>query len=220
MPREAQSSLSKARVYVARYPAEFMATNRVEYFCTLCSTIVSHDKKFWVDQHRQSKKHHKAMLSTSKQQQQPLSIPTTNFDWNDYVGKVTTTFLSADIPLYKLNNPDLQALFKDVGQRAPSEYACRKRIDNMGKCEVNRIRSILSDEVIFMVIDEADVSECKYINTLVGEADQLKTTYLLHCKVLDASPNQQTVMHAVDDAIRTLDTETILFYYLHKLPDT
>ena len=26
----------------------------------------------------------------------------------------------------------------------------------------------------------------------------------MHCKILDASPNQQTVVHAVDDAIRTL----------------
>ena len=110
--KEGQSSLSKVRVYVARYPTEFMATTCGELFCTLCSTIVSHDKKFSADKYRQSKKHQKALLSTSKQQQQPLSVPTTSFDWNDYVGKVTTAFLSADILLYKLNNPDLQALFK------------------------------------------------------------------------------------------------------------
>ena len=162
-----------------------MATTRGELFCTLFFTIVSHGKKFSVDKHCQSIKHCKPLLSTSKQQQQPLSIPTTSFDWNDYVCKVTTAFLLADIPLYKLNNPDLQALFKCVGQRAPSESACRKRIDNMGKCEVNRIRNILSDKVIFMVIDEADVSGCEYINTLVGDIDQLETTYLLHCKILD-----------------------------------
>ena len=107
--------------------------------CTLCSTIVCHDmhgRKFSVDKHRQSTKHHKALSSTSQQRQQPLSIPTASFDWNDYVGKVTAAFLSSDIPLYKLNNSDLQALFKCVGQKAPSESACRKRIDNMGKCEV------------------------------------------------------------------------------------
>ena len=194
MPKEAQSSLSKVRVYVARYPTEFMAITSGEPFCTLCSSILSHDKKFSVDKHRQSKKHHKSLMSTSKQQQQPLSIPTASFDWNDYVGKVTTAFLLADTPLYKLSIPDVQALFKYVGQRAPFESACRKRIHNMGKCEVNQIRNILLDKVIFMVIDEADVSGCKHINILVEDIDQPETTYSLHYKILDASPNQQTVM--------------------------
>ena len=169
---------------------------------------MSHDKKFSLGKHCQSTKHHKALLlSTSQQRQQPLGIPTASFDWNDYVGKVATAFLSADIPLYKLNNADLQALFKYVGQKAPSKSACRKRIDNMGKCEVNRICNILSDKVIFMVIDKTDISGSKYVNTLVGDVEQPEKTYLLHCKILDAPPNQQTVVHAVDDAIRTLQTD-------------
>ena len=120
---------------------------------------------------------------------------------------MTAAFLSADIPLYKLNNSDQQALFKYLGQKAPSESACQKRIDDMGKCEVNRICNILSDKVIFMVINEADISGSKYVNTLVGDIEQPEITYLLHCKILDASPNQQTVVHAVDDAIRTLQTD-------------
>ena len=185
---------------------EFMATVRGELFCTVCSTIVSHDRKFSVDKHCQSTKHHKALLSILQQQQQPLSVPTGSFDWNDYVGKVTAAFLSADtsISLYKLNNSDLQALFKYVGQKAPSESSCQKQIDNMGKCEINQICNILSNKVIFMVTDEADISGSKYVNTLVGDMEQLETTYLLHCKILDASPNQQTVIHAIDDAIHTL----------------
>ena len=191
-----------------------MATVRGELFCTLCSTIVSHGRKFSVDKHCQSTKHHKALLSTLQQQQHPLSVPTASFDWNDYVGKVTAAFLSADIPLYKLNNSDLQALFKYVGQKAPSESSCQKQIDNMGKCEINQIRNILSDKVIFMVTDEADISKSKYVNTLVGDVEQPETTYLLHCKILDASPNQQTVIHAVDDAIHTLQTERDNFVLL------
>ena len=167
-----------------------MATVCGALFCTLCSTIVLHDRKFSVDKHCQSTKHHKASLSTLQERQQPLSIPTASFDWNDYVGKVTAAFLSADIPLYKLNNSDLQALFKYVGQKAPPESGCQKQIDNMGKCEVNQICNILPDKVIFMVIDEADISGSKYVNTLVGDVEQPETTYLLHCKILDASPNQ------------------------------
>ena len=61
MPKKAQSSLSKVRAYEVRYPTEFMATARGELFCTLSSTIVSHDRKFSADKHRQSTKHHKKM---------------------------------------------------------------------------------------------------------------------------------------------------------------
>ena len=62
-------------------------------------------------------------------------------------------------------------------------------------------------KVIFMIIDKADISGSKYVNTLVGDVEQPETTYLLHCKILDALPNQQTVVHAVDDAIRTFQTD-------------
>ena len=91
---------------------EFMATVHGELFCTLWFTIVSHDRKFSVDKHRQSTKHHKALSLTLQQQQQPLSMPTATVVLTGMiVGKVTTAFLSADVPLYKLKNSDLQALF-------------------------------------------------------------------------------------------------------------
>ena len=61
--------------------------------------------------------------------------------------------------------------FKYVGQKAPSESACQKQIDNMGKYEVNQICNILSDKVIFMVIDKADISGSN-VNTLVGDVEQ------------------------------------------------
>lgn len=88
--------------------------------------------------------------------------------------------------------------------QSPSESACRKRVDDMGKCEVDRVCKILLDKIIFMVIDESEISGCKYLNTLVGDIEVPETTYLLHCKILCTSPNQQTIVHAVDDAIRTL----------------
>ena len=141
-----------------------MATALGELFCTLCSTIVSHDRKFSIDKDHPSTKHHKALSPTSQQRKQPLSIPT-SFNWNDCVDKVTCAFLSADIPRCKLNNPDLQALFMYVGQKASSASACQKRVDDIEKCEVDRICNILSDEVI----DEADISGCKYVNNLFGK---------------------------------------------------
>ena len=36
----------------------------------------------------------------------------------------------------------------------------------------------------------------------------------MHCKILDALPNQQTVIHAVNDAVRTHQTERFNFVLL------
>ena len=79
MPKEAQSSLSQVRGHVARHPKEFTASTRGELFCTLCSTVVSHDRKFSVDKHRQSAKHRKALGSTSQQLQQVFTTPRNTF---------------------------------------------------------------------------------------------------------------------------------------------
>ena len=101
-----------------------MTSARGELYCTLCATSVAHDRKSSVDKHRLSAKHQKALLSTVQQRQQP--IDSTNVGWGDYFGKVASAFLSADIPLYKLRNLEMQSLFQVLGRKAPSEWACRK----------------------------------------------------------------------------------------------
>ena len=65
-----------------------------------------------------------------------------------------------------------------------------------------------------MVIDEAGISGSEYVNILVGDVEQPETTFLLHCKILDASPNQQTVAYAIDDAVCTLQTDRVNFVLL------
>ena len=123
MPKEAKSFLSKVRDFVSRHPKEFMTFARGELYCAQCATSVAHDTKSSVD-NRLSAKHQKALLSTVQQRQQP--IDSTNVGWGDYFGKVASAFLSADIPLYKLRNLEMQSLFQVLGRKAPSEWACRK----------------------------------------------------------------------------------------------
>ena len=55
-----------------------------------------------------------------------------------------------------------------------------------------------------MVVDESCILGCHYVNTLFELIEQLETTYLLHWKILGTLPNQQTVIHHLDNAIRTL----------------
>ena len=84
----------------------------------------------------------------------------------------------------------------------------------MGKCEVDRVWEILLDKINFMVIDESEISGGKYLNTLVGNIEVPETTYLLHSKILCTSPNQLTIVHAVDDTIRTLQANQNNFVLL------
>ena len=67
----------------------------------------------------------------------------------------------------------------------------------MEECEVNQIFAKSSG----YFHNEADILRYKYANTLVEDVEQPEITYLLHCKVFDALPNQQTVVHAVHDTI-------------------
>ena len=46
---------------------------------------------------------------------------------SDFAEKVTKAFLSADIPLYKLNNKHVKNLFSDVNNSLPADTICKKQ---------------------------------------------------------------------------------------------
>ena len=92
-----------------------------QLYCNLCNCAVSCNKRFLVDSHRNTSKHQKALGSRSEN-----LIPQTLHTFlrssdTDFVEKVTKTFLSAAIPLYKLNNTYIKNFFCDIGHRLSSE---------------------------------------------------------------------------------------------------
>ena len=95
-------------------------------YCKLCNCAVSCNKRFLVDSRRNTWKPQKAVGSRSEG-----LIPQTLQTFlrsreTDFVGKVTKAFLSASIPLYKLNNTHIKNLFRDNGHRSPFETTCRR----------------------------------------------------------------------------------------------
>ena len=76
----------------------------------------------------------------------------------DFVEKVTKAFLSADIPLYKLNNTHIKHLFRDTGHRSPSETTCRRTALQLSENELKRIRNAVRDTQIFLIVDESTLS--------------------------------------------------------------
>ena len=123
----------------------------------------------------------------------------------DFTESVTRAFLSADIPLKKLQNKELKQLFKDFGKTLPSESACRRKAAKIGEREIDRVKNLIHEQKIFLVVDKSEISGIKYLNVLVGLLDEPDKTYLTACKVLPKSPTAQSICQEIDDCVRFLD---------------
>ena len=94
----------KIQSIVKEFCDEFMESINNQLYCNLCNGAVSCNKRFLVDFHQNTLKHQKALVSRSEDLiSQTLQTFLRSSD-SDFVEKVTKAFLSADIPLYKLNN--------------------------------------------------------------------------------------------------------------------
>ena len=95
-------------------------------YCNLRNCVVSCNKRFLVDSHRNTSKHQKALDSRSENLIPQTSQTFLRSSDTNFVEKVTKAFLSADIPLYKLYNTHIKNLFCGIIYRLPSETTCRR----------------------------------------------------------------------------------------------
>ena len=121
-----------------------------------------------------------------------------------FVEKAIKAFLSADIPLYKLNNTHIKNLFRDIGHRLPSETTCRRTALQLSKDELKRIRNAVHDKLIFLIVDKSTLSGTQYLNILVGSLETPHVSYLYDCQPLKCAPNSNIIAQAVDDTVRNL----------------
>jgi len=120
------------------------------------------------------------------------------------VEKVTKAFLSADIALYKLNNKLVKNLFSDIGHNLPAESTCRKTVLKLGADELQRIRNVVEDKQIFLVVDETTLYGTQYLHILIGTLEMPHVSYLYDCQPSPYSPNGDSIVQAIDDAIGSL----------------
>ena len=113
--------------------------------------------------------------------------------------------MSADIPLYKLNNTHIKNLFRDIGHRLPSETTCRQTALQLSEDELKRIQNAVHDKQIFLIVDESTLSGTQYLNILVGSLETPHVSYLYDCQPLKCAPNSNIIAQAVDDAVRNLE---------------
>lgn len=202
MPKVSTSDRFKCQAVVKNFSGEFQLTPDGGLYCKLCACVVDGTRKSSVDKHRQTAKHQR------KLEIQPYSIDQgfISRPKESLIDQVTNAFLSADIPLKKLRNPEIRKLFEFMGHSPPSESACRSRVFSMADKELQVTADKLSNSEVFLVADESDVNGVKYFVVLAGDVLFPEKTFLVHCRPVEAVESQ-IVTQSIDDAIRVLNVQ-------------
>ena len=183
----------KIQSIVKEFPDEFMQNINNELYCSLCNCAVSCNKCFLVDYHQNTSKHQNSLGSRSEDLiSQTLQTFLRNSN-TDFVKKVTKAFLSADIPLYKLNNVHIRDLFHDTGHRLPCETTCRQTALQLSEDDLKRIRNAVHDKQISCTVDESIASGTQHLNILVGSLETPHVNYLYDCQPLKCVPNSNII---------------------------
>ena len=180
---------------MSKYPNEFKKIPNILLFCIKCSESVRPDRKVFVDNHRESMKHRNSSATPNQSFLYAPKLP----DFNEGLVKA---FLGANIPVKKVRNLGLRKLFTDIGQPLPCETSCRKKVEEIAKDDENRLRDILKDQPIFLIVDESEIEGKKYLNILGGRLNEPNKVYMLECKKLEKSPECSLVFQGVDDCVQ------------------
>ena len=135
-----QTAEQKARKFIEKYPAEFTLSNTRELFCKVCSCVVNCDKAHYVETHRTTIKHGNANSILAKQ---PKIAADSERKGKTFTERVTEAFLSADIPLKKISNPSIKALFSSMNHPLPSESSCRNAVERIHSKMIDEIKSFV-----------------------------------------------------------------------------
>ena len=141
-----------------------MITPKGNFYCTLCSILVRYKKRYYVESHRKSQRHKRVFKRKNSKQAKQVFIKKISLE---FIEKVISAFLAADISLYKLNYPSLKSLFESLGKELPSETVARSIVTQLAERKENCIQETLQDKQIFVVIDETEINGQKFINCLV-----------------------------------------------------
>lgn len=152
-----------------------------------------------MDSHRASQRHKTALLRKDecRKKQTVIQVEPPNF-----VEDVVSAFLAADIPLFKLNHPKLRSLFEANGKALPSESTARACVETLALREEARIRELLKEKKIFVVVDDSEVAGNKYMNVLVGDIANPSVSYIAECCAIEGSINRSVVVRVVDNVLR------------------
>ena len=175
-------------------------------YCKLCSVIVNCVKTYTINSHMSTHKHTKKLNSNLentkmlKLKPEQTFLETTN-SCTEFSIKILNAFISADIPIHKLNNKHLKNLFEFMGHPLPSAKTVRNCIDSMFYNEKLRIKDFIKNKPIFIVIDETFNKASKFTSVLVGLLEYPKITYLIKVDFSEYSINAEYISSLLSQTI-------------------
>jgi len=194
MPRPKQNNNNLIRKYTLQYPKEFCIGHNNTLYCNICHTIVDFKKKFNVDAHRKTKGHVVSQSATPLQ----TFLSTTDVQ---FTAMVVEAFLSADIPLEKLQNKKLKELFVFMKHKLPSESNARNYVHQVATQINKKIQNKLENKLVFILFDEAEILGNKYCNVMCGCLEHPREIWLINSVAIKSSANSTLVVNIIDDSL-------------------
>ncbi|KAL4092042.1 hypothetical protein QTP88_026616 [Uroleucon formosanum] len=210
MPKTKQSATNRLNSFVLEYGTDIFKTDGSILFCKLCEVKINSDRKFVVTQHVNNEKHKRAVIrkneknKNSEIQQLVANTPKKCLFSHD----LCKALLSANIPLYKISNPQLKSfLEKYTSREIPSDSTLRKTyVNDIYEETMKNIREQIKGNKIWVSIDETTDSEGRYVaNVIIGtlNTDAPGKTYLLTTEVLEKA-NNSTIVKLFDHSMFVL----------------
>lgn len=191
-------SIARFRNFVKEFGEDIFSCDNAVLFCKVCGVKVSAEKKYNIQQHIARGKHIQ-QLNIRNQQEKPKSqVLVTGMSMkSSFNEELCNVFLSANIPLTKLNIPIVRNfLHKHTKQIIPDESTLRKNyIDQCYTNTIIKIRDYVRNKNIWVSIDETTDVEGRYVaNVIIGtlEVDNPGKIFLLNSEVLEKA-NHSTI---------------------------
>ena len=85
----------------------------------------------------------------------------------------------------------------------PSETVCRDYAHQLAEAETSRIQQIIQGKKVFLIVDESEFDNKKFLNILVVNIETSERTYIVDCSIIETA-NQATMSTKIDDCLRSL----------------
>lgn len=214
MPKIKVNVSHRLRQYVQEFKDTFSTDGKILY-CQPCGKSIKADQRSQVTQHLSGNKHIiAASRSASKQvllsETGPSSSHSQPSKSREFYSDICKTFISADIPLFKLNNKEVKNfLAKYTNFDPPDESTIRKHY--LPKCyeeTLRNIRAVCENEKIWVCIDETTDSTLRKLgNVVIGvlKNDKIvsERSFLIACKEMPAA-NHITVARLFNESMHIL----------------
>ena len=184
MPKVQELLQCKLKKYASEFSGVLSTDGKI-LLCTACDKVLNCERRFQVTQHLATSSH-LLNIKKKKPKAQFLTTPACSSKQSTFNLELTKALISADIPLYKLQNKHLrnflERYIKDVN--IPSESCLRKScVDGVYTETITSIRKQVGANPIYVVTDETtDLCGRAVCNVLLGPllTSEFVPPFLIH----------------------------------------